>query len=154
MEFRKMVTMTLYARQQKRHRCTEQSFGLWEKAKLRWFERIALKHVYYHMWTDRQSRFHTWGRVLPGRCTGMTLRGGRGVHEGEHMYTHGWLMSMYGKNHYNIVEDLERKNCLQLKQINFLKEIKFVDYTWLFNWVIILFFLCNADETIRKVFFN
>ena len=28
MEFRKMVTITLYARQQKRHRCMEQSFGL------------------------------------------------------------------------------------------------------------------------------
>ena len=34
MEFRKMVTMTLYARQQKRHRCIEQSFGLWEKARV------------------------------------------------------------------------------------------------------------------------
>ena len=29
MEFRKMVTMTLYVRQQKRHRCKEQFFGLW-----------------------------------------------------------------------------------------------------------------------------
>ena len=28
MEFRKMVAITLYARQQKRHRCMEQSFGL------------------------------------------------------------------------------------------------------------------------------
>ena len=28
MEFRKMVTITLYSRQQKRHRCIEQSFGL------------------------------------------------------------------------------------------------------------------------------
>ena len=28
MEFRKMVTMTLYVRQQKRHRYIEQSFGL------------------------------------------------------------------------------------------------------------------------------
>ena len=28
MKFRKMVTITLYARQQKRHRCIEQSFGL------------------------------------------------------------------------------------------------------------------------------
>ena len=27
-EFRKMVTKTLYARQQKRHRCKEQTFGL------------------------------------------------------------------------------------------------------------------------------
>ena len=47
MEFRKMVTMTLYARQQKRHRCKEQTFGLcgrrqgWDE-----FEKIALKHVY------------------------------------------------------------------------------------------------------------
>ena len=29
MEFRKMVTITLYARQQKRQRCIEQSFGLY-----------------------------------------------------------------------------------------------------------------------------
>ena len=29
MEFRKKVTITLYARQQKRHRCIEQSFGLY-----------------------------------------------------------------------------------------------------------------------------
>ena len=28
MEFRKMVMITLYARQQKRHRCIEQFFGL------------------------------------------------------------------------------------------------------------------------------
>ena len=28
MEFRKMITMTQYARQQKRHRCKEQTFGL------------------------------------------------------------------------------------------------------------------------------
>ena len=31
MEFRKMVTITLYARQQKRHRCIEQSFEVWER---------------------------------------------------------------------------------------------------------------------------
>ena len=28
MEFRKMVMITLYVREQKRHRCIEQSFGL------------------------------------------------------------------------------------------------------------------------------
>ena len=28
MEFRKMVTITLYAKQKKRHRCTKQTFGL------------------------------------------------------------------------------------------------------------------------------
>ena len=30
--------------------------------------------------------------------------GGKGVQDGEHMYTHGWFMPMYGKNHYNIVK--------------------------------------------------
>ena len=30
--------------------------------------------------------------------------GGRGVQDGEHIDTHGWFMSMYGKNHYHIVK--------------------------------------------------
>ena len=30
--------------------------------------------------------------------------GGRGVQDGEHMYTHSGFKSMHGKNHYNIVE--------------------------------------------------
>ena len=34
MELRKMVTMSLYVRQQKRHRCKKQTFGLWEKARV------------------------------------------------------------------------------------------------------------------------
>ena len=30
--------------------------------------------------------------------------GGRGVQDGEHMYSHGRFMSVYGKNHHNIVK--------------------------------------------------
>ena len=30
--------------------------------------------------------------------------GGKGVQDEEHMYTRGRIMSMYGKNHYNIVK--------------------------------------------------
>ena len=30
--------------------------------------------------------------------------GGRGVQNGEHTGTRGWFMSMYGKNHHNIVK--------------------------------------------------
>ena len=29
---------------------------------------------------------------------------GRGVQDGEHMYTRGWFMPMYGKNHHNIIK--------------------------------------------------
>ena len=36
-----------------------------------------------------------------GWCTGMTQRDGM---DREHMYTHGGFMSMYGKNHYDIVK--------------------------------------------------
>ena len=35
--------------------------------------------------------------------------GGRGVQDGEHMYSHGWLMSTYDENHYNIVISLQLK---------------------------------------------
>ena len=29
---------------------------------------------------------------------------GRGVQDGEHMYTYAWFISMYSKNHYNLVK--------------------------------------------------
>ena len=32
--------------------------------------------------------------------------GGTEFQDGEHIYTHCWFMSMYGKNHYNIVKQL------------------------------------------------
>ena len=35
--------------------------------------------------------------------------GGRGFQDGEHMYTDGWFMSMYGKNHYCKVISLQLK---------------------------------------------
>lgn len=61
------------------------------------------------MWMDPQSRFDAWDWVLRAGALGWPRgmrceRDGRGVQDGEHMYTHGWFMSMYGKNHYNIVE--------------------------------------------------
>ena len=29
--------------------------------------------------------------------------GGRGVQDREHVYTHGWFISMHGKNHHSIL---------------------------------------------------
>ena len=40
----KMVTMTLYTRQQKTQMQRTVFWTLWEKARVRWFEKIALKH--------------------------------------------------------------------------------------------------------------
>ena len=55
--------------------------------------------------------FNAWGRVLRAGALeqpwGMGWEGrGKGVQDGEHMYTHGLFMSMYGKNHYDIVKEL------------------------------------------------
>ena len=60
MEFRKMVTITLYARQQKRHRCIEQSFGLCGRGS----GRDDLGEWHWNMYniiyeTNCQSRFDT-----------------------------------------------------------------------------------------------
>ena len=48
-EFRKMVMMTLYARQQKRHRCIEQSFGLCGRGRGGDDGRMALKRIISYM---------------------------------------------------------------------------------------------------------
>ena len=57
-----------------------------------------------------QSKFSAWNRALKAGVhwdnpEGWDGEGGvRGIQDGGHMYTHGWFMSMYGKNHYNTVK--------------------------------------------------
>ena len=57
MEFRKMVTKTLYARQKKRHRCIEQTFGPygrrrgWDDLREHYRSKYTIKGE-----TDRQPR--------------------------------------------------------------------------------------------------
>ena len=64
-----------------------------------------------------------------GWCTGMTLRDGMGREVGEgfqdggHMYTYGWFMSMYGKNHYDIVKQLA-SNLNKLNNNNNFKKLQ------------------------------
>ena len=105
MEFRKMVMITLYVRQQKRHRCIEQTFGLCGRGR-GWDD---LGEWHWNMYNticemNRQSRFDAWYRMLGagalGWPRGMGWGGswGGGIQDGEHMYTHGWFMSVYGKN--------------------------------------------------------
>ena len=61
---------------------------------------------------DRHSRFNAWDRMLRDAlgCTWDDPEwwdgegGGKGVQDGEHMYTHGWFMSVYGKKRHNTVK--------------------------------------------------
>ena len=83
MEFRKMVTITLYARQQKRHRCIEQSFVLcgrgwgWDDlGEWHW----NMYNIIYEM--NHQSRFNAWYWML-GAGALRRPRGMSGREEGE-----------------------------------------------------------------------
>ena len=65
MEFIKMVTTTVYARQQKRHRYKEQTFGLcgrrqgWDDLREQhWNLYITICEI------DQQSKFDAWNRAL------------------------------------------------------------------------------------------
>ena len=104
MEFRKMVMITLYARQQKRHRCVEQSFGLCGRQRgggIIWENGIETCIISYMKRVTSPSSMHDTG------CLGLVHwddpegwygeGGGRGVQDGEHVYTCGGFMLMYGK---------------------------------------------------------
>ena len=103
MEFREMVMITLYARQQMRHPCIEQSFGLCgrEEGGMIWENGIETCIISYVKRIARPGSMHDTGcsRLVhwddPEGWDGEG--GGRGVQDGEHVYTHGGFMLMYGK---------------------------------------------------------
>ena len=103
MEFRKMVTITLCTRQQKRHQCIEQSYGLcgrgrggkiWENG----IETCILSCM---------KRVTSPGLMHDTGCLGLVHwddpegwygeGGGRRVQDGEHMYTCDGFISIFGK---------------------------------------------------------
>ena len=49
---------------------------LWERARVGWFGRMALKHVYYLMWNRLSFQILCMRQGAQGWCTGMTLRDG------------------------------------------------------------------------------
>ena len=74
MEFRKMVTITLYAKQKKRHRCTEQTFGLCGRRRGCDVSREQHRNMYIiYSETDHQSRLMHETRARAW-CIGKTQR--------------------------------------------------------------------------------
>ena len=103
MEFRKIVTITLYARQQERHRCIEQSFGLCGRGRggMIWENGIETCIISY------MKRVASPGLMQDTGCLGLVHwddpegwygeGGGSGFQDGEHVYTCGGFMLMYDK---------------------------------------------------------
>ena len=87
MEFRKMVTITLYAKQKNRHRCIEQTFGLCRRR--RGWDVLREQHRnMYIIWgeTDYQPRFDAGDKCLglmhwedPEGWVGREVGGGIGI---------------------------------------------------------------------------
>ena len=82
MEFKKMVTIALYAKQKKRPRCIEQTFGLCERRRV-W---DVLREQHWNKYTikgetDHQPRLDAWISAQ-GWCTGKTQRDGMGKEVG------------------------------------------------------------------------
>ena len=114
-----MVTITLYTRQQKRHWCIEQSFGLCGRGR-RWDD---LGEWHWNMYniiyeTSRQSRFNARYWMLAagalGRPRGMVWGGRR--EEGSGWGTHVYLWQIHfdiWQNQYNTVK---LKNKIKLKK--------------------------------------
>ena len=110
-----MVTITLYTRQQKRHRCIEQSFGLCGRGR-GWDD---LEEWHWNMYNSiyemsRQSRFDAWywmlGAGALGRPRGMVWGGNR--EEGSGWGTHVYLWRIHfdiWQNQYNIVKLKKKK---------------------------------------------
>ena len=70
MEFRKMVMITLHAKQKKRHRCTEQTFGLHGRRRGWDSERTASKHVYFQVWNRSPVQVGCMRQVLGAGALG------------------------------------------------------------------------------------
>ena len=91
LKIKKMVTITLYAKQKKRHRCIEQTFGLcgrrwgWDVSR----EQHRNMYIFYGE-RDHQPRWDAWDK-----CSGLVHwedpegsgreGGGRGDRDGEYM---------------------------------------------------------------------
>ena len=103
MDFRKMGTIALYGRQKKTQRCIEESFGFCGRGEDgmtcgNGIETCILSHV---------TQIISQGLMHDPGCSGLMLwdnpegwdgeGGGKVVQDGEHMYTHGRFLSMYGK---------------------------------------------------------
>ena len=61
---RNQIALTSSAKQKKRHRCTEQTFGLWEKARVGCFETTASKYIYYLGWNRSPAQAGCMRQVL------------------------------------------------------------------------------------------
>ena len=122
MEFRKMVMITLYAKQKKRQMYRTDFWTLWEKARVGCFERTTLKLYIIYNETDHQPRLDAWdkssGLVHWEDPEGSGGRGGGRGGSGWGTHVNPWLI------HVNVWQNpLQYCKAISLQLIKKLKKI-------------------------------
>ena len=94
MEFRKMVTITQYAKQKKRHRCTEQTFELC--GRMRGWDVSREQHQNMYIIKGEKITSPGWMHETSaqGWCTGKTQRDGKGREGGGGIHVNPWLIQV------------------------------------------------------------
>ena len=96
MEFRKIVMITLYAKQKETQMYRTDFWTLWEKARVGCFVRTASKHVYYLGWNRPPAQVGYKRQVLGpgalGRPRGIGWRGRREGGSGWGIHVNPWLI--------------------------------------------------------------
>ena len=99
MQIKTKMSSNAYMRDSKRDTDLRTDFWtLWEKARVGWFERTALKHVYCHMWTRSPVQVRCMKQGTQSQCTGTTQRERRGrevgvgFRMGDTWWIHPWLI--------------------------------------------------------------
>ena len=96
MEFRKMVTITLYAKQKETQMYRTDFWTLWEKARVGCSERIALKEVYCQGWNRSLAQVgcmrQVFGPGALGRPRGIGWRGRWERGSGWGIHVNPWLI--------------------------------------------------------------
>ena len=117
MEFRKMNNNPVYKTAKETLMYRTVFWTLWERERVGWFGRMALKYIEYHIWNELPVQ--VWCTILDtwGWCTGTTQKDGMGreKEEGSGWWTHVYLWQIHfaiWQNQYNIV----KLNKIKLKQ--------------------------------------
>ena len=101
MEFRKMLMITIYAKQKKETQMYRTDFWtLWEKVRVGCFKRTASKHIYYLGWNRSPAQVGCMRQVLRpgalGRPRGIRWRGRWEGESGWGTHVNPWLI------HFNV----------------------------------------------------
>ena len=121
---------------------------LWERERVGWFGRMALKHVKYHIWNKLPVQVWCMTKDAWGWCTGMTQRDGMRREEGEG-FRMGNTCTPVADSCWCVAKPIQYCKVIspQLKQINLYWKNKLPLLSW--NKIYSVFLTENNFQSIK-----